>query len=147
MPIASILSSVPTLNSPVGSTYSLPSVAHHSERSEFSPNSSHLSIPNSAARLLPADPTESTRIEAGPRRADQPPRMRSSIACARCRRSKVKCVNNGIGTTCRACETTGRECTYPVPSGGSGAGSRRPGEGGETRHTGEGVIQTDVSLT
>ncbi|KAL1382358.1 fungal-specific transcription factor domain-containing protein [Phyllosticta capitalensis] len=46
--------------------------------------------------------------------------MRSSIACARCRRSKVKCVNNGVGTTCRACETTGRECTYPSPAAGAG---------------------------
>ncbi|KAF2401550.1 hypothetical protein EJ06DRAFT_395846 [Trichodelitschia bisporula] len=42
--------------------------------------------------------------------------MRSSIACARCRRSKVKCVNNGVNTTCRACETSGRECTYPQPA-------------------------------
>ncbi|KAK7624233.1 fungal-specific transcription factor domain-containing protein [Phyllosticta citricarpa] len=48
--------------------------------------------------------------------------MRSSIACARCRRSKVKCVNNGVGTTCRACETTGRECTYPSPAA-AGAGA------------------------
>ncbi|EKG19574.1 hypothetical protein MPH_03438 [Macrophomina phaseolina MS6] len=48
--------------------------------------------------------------------------MRSSIACARCRRSKVKCVNNGVGTTCRACETTGRECTYPSPAAGAAAG-------------------------
>jgi hypothetical protein len=73
--------------------------------------------------------------------------MRSSIACSRCRRSKVKCVNSGIGTTCRACETTGRECTYPVPSGSSGGGARRPGEGSEIRHPGEGVIQNEVSLT
>ena len=41
--------------------------------------------------------------------------MRSSIACIRCRRSKVKCVNNGVGTTCRSCENSGRECTYPDP--------------------------------
>lgn len=42
-------------------------------------------------------------------------RMRSSIACARCRRSKVKCVNSGVGTPCRSCEAGNRECTYPVP--------------------------------
>lgn len=42
-------------------------------------------------------------------------RMRSSIACVRCRRSKVKCVNSGVGTPCRSCEAGGRECTYPVP--------------------------------
>ncbi|EME78957.1 serine threonine kinase fungal-specific transcription factor [Pseudocercospora fijiensis CIRAD86] len=48
--------------------------------------------------------------------------MRSSIACIRCRRSKVKCVNNGVGTTCRSCENSGRECTYPSPVAG---GTRR----------------------
>lgn len=50
--------------------------------------------------------------------------MRSSIACIRCRRSKVKCVNSGVGTTCRSCENSGRECTYPSPVTG-GSGSRR----------------------
>ena len=52
--------------------------------------------------------------------------MRSSIACARCRRSKIKCVNAGIDTTCRACESSGRECVYPTPAigVGSGAGKR-----------------------
>ena len=49
--------------------------------------------------------------------------MRSSIACIRCRRSKVKCVNNGVSTTCRSCENSGRECTYPSPV--SGGGRRR----------------------
>ena len=42
-------------------------------------------------------------------------RMRSSIACVRCRRSKVKCVNSGVGTTCRSCESSGRDCSYPSP--------------------------------
>lgn len=46
--------------------------------------------------------------------------MRSSIACIRCRRSKVKCVNNGVGTTCRSCENSGRECSYPSPVTGGG---------------------------
>lgn len=146
MPIASILSSVPSLNSPVGSTYSLPSAAHHSERPEHSPNFTHRSFPNSAARLLPAVPTEGVRTEAGPRRADQPPRMRSSIACARCRRSKVKCVNNGVGTQCRACETSGRECTYPIPNSNGGGGAKRSGDGGEVKYAGEGILQTDVSV-
>lgn len=40
--------------------------------------------------------------------------VRSSIACARCRRSKVKCVNNGIHSVCKACAQSNRECTYPV---------------------------------
>ena len=62
--------------------------------------------------------------------------MRSSIACVRCRRSKVKCVNVGPNTTCRACEASNRECTYPAPvvSGApraaSGATPSRPNTGG-----------------
>ncbi|KAI9757169.1 MAG: ATPase synthesis protein 25 mitochondrial [Chaenotheca gracillima] len=52
--------------------------------------------------------------------------MRSSIACARCRRSKVKCMNAGINTKCRACDAAGRECTYPAPAAtGQGAASVR----------------------
>lgn len=51
--------------------------------------------------------------------------MRSSIACARCRRSKIKCVNAGIDTTCRACESSGRECVYPTPATGAGAAAKR----------------------
>ncbi|KAI9877587.1 MAG: hypothetical protein M1830_003487 [Pleopsidium flavum] len=59
--------------------------------------------------------------------------MRSSIACARCRRSKVKCINAGIGTTCRACESSGRECTYPPPVlvGGGGGAKRDSTDAGE----------------
>ena len=52
---------------------------------------------------------------AGPSPRQAQGRMRSSIACIRCRRSKVKCVNNGIGTVCRSCENSGRDCTYPPP--------------------------------
>lgn len=51
--------------------------------------------------------------------------MRSSIACARCRRSKIKCVNAGIDTTCRACESSGRECVYPTPATGIGGVAKR----------------------
>ncbi|KAL5338851.1 fungal-specific transcription factor domain-containing protein [Aspergillus crustosus] len=51
--------------------------------------------------------------------------MRSSIACARCRRSKIKCVNSGIDTTCRACESSGRECVYPTPAIGVGGAAKR----------------------
>lgn len=50
-------------------------------------------------------------------------KMRSSIACSRCRRSKIKCVNSGIDTTCRACESSGRECVYPTPAIGAGGGT------------------------
>ncbi|KAF2204838.1 hypothetical protein GQ43DRAFT_108989 [Delitschia confertaspora ATCC 74209] len=64
--------------------------------------------------------------------------MRSSIACARCRRSKTKCVNNGVNTTCRACESSGRQCTYPPPAVGGGVSRREslmgshPSRGGTT---------------
>ncbi|KAE8354640.1 fungal-specific transcription factor domain-containing protein [Aspergillus coremiiformis] len=51
--------------------------------------------------------------------------MRSSIACARCRRSKIKCVNAGIDTTCRACESSGRECIYPTPAIGVGGATAK----------------------
>lgn len=50
--------------------------------------------------------------------------MRSSIACQKCRQSKVKCVNEGINTTCRACQTSGRTCTYPSPAI-AGSGTRK----------------------
>lgn len=50
--------------------------------------------------------------------------MRSSIACSRCRRSKIKCVNAGIDTTCRACESSGRVCVYPTPAIGVNGAKR-----------------------
>ncbi|MCJ1415981.1 hypothetical protein MMC32_002316 [Xylographa parallela] len=59
------------------------------------------------------------------------PRMRSSIACARCRRSKIKCVNTGPNNTCKACETSGRECVYPTPAVGGGHGTKREGDPAE----------------
>ncbi|KAI5847580.1 fungal-specific transcription factor domain-containing protein [Tricharina praecox] len=61
--------------------------------------------------------------------------MRSSIACVRCRRSKVKCVNTGPNTTCRACEASNRECTYPQPVA-SGAPRASGGSGGATMSIG-----------
>ena len=59
------------------------------------------------------------------------PRMRSSIACARCRRSKIKCVNTGIQSTCKACDASGRECIYPTPVAGMGGVMKREGETSE----------------
>ncbi|KAH8596012.1 fungal-specific transcription factor domain-containing protein [Bisporella sp. PMI_857] len=41
--------------------------------------------------------------------------VRSSIACARCRRSKIRCVNSGTNSTCKSCQQSNRECTYPSP--------------------------------
>lgn len=70
-----------------------------------------------------------------------PGKMRSSIACVRCRRSKIKCQNAGINTTCRACANQSRECAYPEPAAGqqtnkrpeSALASRHDGEGGEVK--------------
>jgi hypothetical protein len=69
-----------------------------------------------------------------------PPRMRSSIACWRCRRSKVKCLNNGVNTPCRACTTANRECTYPSPTAGHRSHRREDRTG-----AGADVMSFDVS--
>jgi len=76
-------------------------------------------------------------------------KMRSSIACTRCRKSKVKCLNNGVNTPCRACESARRECTYPPPST---PGSRNAGIGNNTTpvrdnvHAGVGLAATGPDL-
>ena len=59
------------------------------------------------------------------------PRTRSSIACARCRRSKTKCLNTGIHSTCKACDASGRECVYPTPVSGVGSVMKREGDSSE----------------
>lgn len=81
------------------------------------------------------------------RHAAQAQRMRSSIACVRCRRSKVKCVNNGINTTCRACESSGRECAYPEPvSGGKRRDSSFSGPSGHVDDAGDGEVWQSLEL-
>ncbi|KAL2021085.1 hypothetical protein VTK56DRAFT_7504 [Thermocarpiscus australiensis] len=39
--------------------------------------------------------------------------LRSSIACQRCRKSKIKCNNTGGDAPCDTCIRNGKECTYP----------------------------------
>ncbi|KAK3936274.1 fungal-specific transcription factor domain-containing protein [Diplogelasinospora grovesii] len=39
--------------------------------------------------------------------------LRSSIACYRCRKSKIKCNNTGGDAPCETCIRNGKECTYP----------------------------------
>ena len=39
--------------------------------------------------------------------------LRSSIACQRCRKSKIKCNNTGGDSPCETCLRNGKECTYP----------------------------------
>ena len=76
-------------------------------------SSGAVAYPTSSTGAGPAVSASSAAAAAGPSPRQAQGRMRSSIACSRCRRSKVKCVNNGVGTRCRACETSGRECEYP----------------------------------
>ena len=82
--------------------------------------------PSNTVHATIAPPTEQFLLPVFPQASGLLPRysMRSSIACARCRRSKIKCVNAGIDTTCRACESSGRECVYPTPAIGV-SGSKR----------------------
>lgn len=39
--------------------------------------------------------------------------LRSSIACQRCRKSKIKCNNTGGDSPCDTCIRNGKECIYP----------------------------------
>lgn len=124
--ISSLLSPGPAANSPSTRPTDSPPTARLPAYPAPSQQPPALPLfPTAAAQQRPLPPVQTPDQravpEAGARRSEQP-RMRSSIACARCRRSKVKCVNNGVGTTCRACETTGRECTYPSPAAGAAAG-------------------------
>ncbi|KAI3532062.1 fungal specific transcription factor [Colletotrichum abscissum] len=50
-----------------------------------------------------------------PSRAMQPP-MRSSIACLRCRKSKIKCGNDNTGSPCDTCIKAGHKCEFPDPT-------------------------------
>ncbi|KAI0521341.1 fungal-specific transcription factor domain-containing protein [Xylaria bambusicola] len=43
------------------------------------------------------------------------PPMRSSIACTRCRKSKIKCENKNGETPCESCIKTGSQCIFKVP--------------------------------
>ncbi|KAI1110887.1 fungal-specific transcription factor domain-containing protein [Nemania sp. NC0429] len=43
------------------------------------------------------------------------PPMRSSIACTRCRKSKIKCENTNGTSPCDSCIKTGNECIFKVP--------------------------------
>ncbi|KAI0394696.1 fungal-specific transcription factor domain-containing protein [Xylariaceae sp. FL0594] len=43
------------------------------------------------------------------------PPMRSSIACTKCRKSKIKCENSNGTSPCDSCIKTGSECIFKVP--------------------------------
>ncbi|KAF4928719.1 putative transcriptional regulatory protein [Colletotrichum viniferum] len=44
------------------------------------------------------------------------PPMRSSIACQRCRKSKIKCDNDNSGAPCDTCIKAGHKCEFPEPT-------------------------------
>ncbi|KAJ2896681.1 hypothetical protein MKZ38_005305 [Zalerion maritima] len=52
--------------------------------------------------------------------------MRSSIACMRCRKSKIKCDNDGGSNACDGCIKSGHECRYSEPSANSVKRSEPP---------------------
>ncbi|KAF7555753.1 hypothetical protein G7Z17_g1882 [Cylindrodendrum hubeiense] len=60
---------------------------------------------------------QSTSVPPGARDGKKPmkmrPPMRSSIACMRCRRSKIKCDNDGGNSPCDTCIKGGHQCQYP----------------------------------
>ncbi|KAI1775190.1 fungal-specific transcription factor domain-containing protein [Hypoxylon cercidicola] len=43
------------------------------------------------------------------------PPMRSSVACTRCRKSKIKCENHGGISPCDSCVKTGKQCEFNKP--------------------------------
>ncbi|KAJ1333336.1 DNA binding [Microdochium nivale] len=45
------------------------------------------------------------------------PPMRSSIACLRCRKSKIKCENDGGSSPCDGCVKTQKQCIFQPPEG------------------------------
>ncbi|KAF5721954.1 transcriptional regulatory [Fusarium mundagurra] len=78
--------------------------AHHDEHSRPDAGDD-----NSPGRLTPATSDEKAGRR-GPR-IKQP--IRSSIACLRCRRSKIKCDNDGGNSPCDTCVKGGHQCQYP----------------------------------
>lgn len=66
-------------------------------------------------KLLRCRPTESNRMARTD--AEGPPRVRSSTACLRCRRSKINCDNTGqLDAACENCIKAGQRCQWPDPS-------------------------------
>ncbi|KAH7095682.1 hypothetical protein FB567DRAFT_35997 [Paraphoma chrysanthemicola] len=60
--------------------------------------------------------------------------MRAQIACARCRRSKTKCDNQGVGSICKSCVINKKDCQYidaPAPQSGGGDYHRRESAPGD----------------
>jgi hypothetical protein len=70
-----------------------------------------------------------------------PAKMRSSIACSYCRKSKIKCLNSGTNTVCGPCKTNHRVCIYPAPAAGAGSSSKRTEPASGIRNDGEAEVK------
>lgn len=103
-----------TSNNPSASP---PQVVNKSLMGNDIPLVANTALPSKSPITNPASTSNSTH------------RLRSSIACTRCRKSKIKCTNSGAGTTCEACSNNSRECLYPAPGTG---GNKREGDAEET---------------
>lgn len=53
----------------------------------------------------------------GKKQTKMRPPMRSSIACLRCRKSKIKCENTGGSSPCESCVKSGKNCVFQPPEG------------------------------
>lgn len=109
-------SSAPSLSSPSRSHPQYP-VNYPSPTTTTHPSTVHPQIalaPGSISTGHVGTPPDQSR-STPPSASASTSRLRSSIACSRCRRSKIKCTNAGAGTTCEACAHSGRECVYPTP--------------------------------
>ncbi|KAK6819756.1 hypothetical protein PG995_011146 [Apiospora arundinis] len=79
--------------------------------------------------------------ESKKQQAKMRPPMRSSIACLRCRKSKIKCENNGGSSPCDSCIKTGKECIFKLPEANPAptkrteppAGAKQDRDGGSDR--------------
>ncbi|KAM5369681.1 hypothetical protein ACJZ2D_008828 [Fusarium nematophilum] len=70
------------------------------------------SKPDVGAVELPGGHADEQRAMNHKSSKNRPP-MRSSIACLRCRRSKIKCDNDGGNSPCDTCIKGGHQCQYP----------------------------------
>ncbi|TVY62752.1 putative transcriptional regulatory protein PB1A11.04c [Lachnellula suecica] len=124
--LAAILSpSAPPEDSAVASSRSSTPKRTYTEAFAPDPPYLHPASPthNRASIATAGEPSPSTRgaddgsvggMREGQEEKKPPKMVRSSIACSKCRRSKVKCINTGVGSTCKACATSNRDCEYPV---------------------------------
>jgi hypothetical protein len=97
-------------------------------------------VGGSAGLVVGAD-EDSSRDRHRQQEGKKPAKMRSSVACARCRRSKIKCINNGTDTVCVPCHQNNRECTYPPPSATNSSSAKRSEHPSGPRADGEGEVK------